>query len=160
MFKLLSPTKYSPSDAIHLLRCFFHHSEQFLNSIFMFFSASVIFCFTSFILANHFLGLFSSRETNKKKCSEQDQVIWEGGAQGHAVFGQKLLNTQHGVGRCACKSPILKWANALKESSKKIHLSQMQPLTTMPAGTLIEMDSWNTHLAGEAYTTRGQPSRR
>ena len=34
-------------------------------------------------------------------------------------FGQKLLNTEHGVGRCACKSPIMKWANTLKESSKK-----------------------------------------
>ena len=34
------------------------------------------------------------------------------------LFGQKLLNTQCGVGRCTYKSPILKWANALKESSK------------------------------------------
>ena len=41
---------------------------------------------------------------------------------GHAVFGQKLLNIQSGVGRYACKSPIMKWANLLKESSKKISL--------------------------------------
>ena len=33
----------------------------------------------------------------------------------HAVWSQKLLNTQPGVGRCAHKSPIMKWANALKE---------------------------------------------
>ena len=39
----------------------------------------------------------------------------------HAVFGQKLLNTQHGVGRCAHKSPIMKWANVMKESSRNIH---------------------------------------
>ena len=51
-------------------------------------------------------------------------------------LGSKLLNTQHGVGVCAYKSPIIKWANALKESSKRIYWSQMQPLTTMPAGTL------------------------
>ena len=38
---------------------------------------------------------------------------------GDVLFGQKLLNTQHSVGRCAHKSPIMKWANALKESSKK-----------------------------------------
>ena len=36
----------------------------------------------------------------------------------HAVFGQKLLNTQHGVGRCARKSPIMKWANSLKVFEK------------------------------------------
>ena len=40
---------------------------------------------------------------------------------GHALLDQKLLGTQHGVGRCACKLPIMKWANALKESSKKTH---------------------------------------
>ena len=32
---------------------------------------------------------------------------------------KKLLNTQHGVGRFTGKSPTMKWANALKESSKK-----------------------------------------
>ena len=52
---------------------------------------------------------------------------------GHVIFGQKLLNV------CAGKSPIMKWANTLKESSKKIHRSQAQPLTTMPVGTLIQM---------------------
>ena len=37
---------------------------------------------------------------------------------GHAIFGQKLLNTQHSVGRCAGKSPIMKWANALSLQKK------------------------------------------
>ena len=47
----------------------------------------------------------------------------EGGARGAIdVFGQKLLNTRHNVGRCSHKSPIMKWANILKESSKKISL--------------------------------------
>ena len=31
----------------------------------------------------------------------------------------------------------------------------MQPLTTMPAGTLILMGSWNTHLVGEACILQG-----
>ena len=37
-------------------------------------------------------------------------------------FGKKkkLLNTQCVVGSCTRKSPIIKWANALTESSKKI----------------------------------------
>ena len=39
------------------------------------------------------------------------------GLGGDAVFCQKL-NTQHGVGRCAHKSPVMKWANALKETKK------------------------------------------
>ena len=38
---------------------------------------------------------------------------------GHAVFGQTLLNTQPAVGRYTHKSTIMKWAKALKESSKK-----------------------------------------
>ena len=78
----------------------------------------------------------------QKKChSGRDHVTREGGAWGHAGFGQKLQNTQCGVGRCAHKSPIVKWTNTLKESSKKIHWSQTQPLTTTPAGTRIQMGS-------------------
>ena len=32
----------------------------------------------------------------------------------HDIFGQNLLNTQCGVARCARKTPVVKWANALK----------------------------------------------
>ena len=46
----------------------------------------------------------------------------EGGAQGHSSFGLKLLNTQHSVGRDARKSPIMKWENVFKESSKTYSL--------------------------------------
>ena len=51
----------------------------------------------------------------------------------HADFGQKLLNTQCGVGRCARKSPIMKQANVLKESQKNLteaerNLSQQHQL--------------------------------
>ena len=33
------------------------------------------------------------------------QWIRRVGHRGHAIFGQKLLNVLHGVGRCTCKSP-------------------------------------------------------
>ena len=51
----------------------------------------------------------------------QSEIGWIGrvGQGGHAIFIQKLVNTQHNVGRNAHKSPIMKWANALQESSKK-----------------------------------------
>ena len=44
-----------------------------------------------------------------------------GGGGSHAGFGKKLLNSQRGMGTCARKSPILKWANALslKKNSPK-----------------------------------------
>ena len=43
MFKLQSPTKYSPFDAINLSRFFFHCSKQVLNmSMLMLFSASAV----------------------------------------------------------------------------------------------------------------------
>ena len=55
MFQLRSPSKYAPFYVTHLLRCSFHCSEQFLNSLsLMPFSASAIFCFTSSTSAKHF----------------------------------------------------------------------------------------------------------
>ena len=70
-------------------------------------------------------GLFSPRGTNKqtnkqKGHSGQAWVNREGGAEGLRHFGHKLLDTQRGVGPCSCKSPIMKWGNASKESSKKL----------------------------------------
>ena len=35
-------------------------------------------------------------------------------------LGQKLLNTQCSVGTCTHKSAIMKWANMLEESRKKL----------------------------------------
>ena len=44
-------------------------------------------------------------------------------------FGQKVLNTQCRVGRCLHKAPIMKWANAMKDSKKKkVAEAQTQPL--------------------------------
>ena len=141
MFKLQSPSKYSPFDAIHLLSNFFHCWKQLLNSLtFMPFSVSAIFCFTSFTYWKMFPfeDFFHPR---KQKSLKWDQMNKECGAGGSWNFWSKTANTQHAVSRWPHKSHILKWANALKESSNKIHWSQMQPLTTMPAGTLIQMGS-------------------
>ena len=85
---------------------------------------------------------FSSSKTNKQtKKVARAEMGWIGrvGHWGHAIFNQKLLNTQHGVGRCAWKSPIMKWANELKESSKKIYWCWMKPLTKPPPSTLMHM---------------------
>ena len=84
----------------------------------MLFSAFAIFLFHLFhIWQNVSLwGLLSSRET--KVTWGEMGCIGRVGYKGHAVFGQKLLNTQW-IGRCAGKLPIMKWANMLQESSKK-----------------------------------------
>ena len=66
MFKFQSPSKYSPFDAIHLSRHFFHCSKQFLNLlILMPFTVSAIFCFPSSTSAICFAlrTFFSSGET-------------------------------------------------------------------------------------------------
>ena len=114
-----------------------------LNSlILMPFSASAFFFyFTSSTSAKRFpLRTFFIQGT-QKSCSGWNLWIRRMGHGGHAIFGQKLLITQCDVGKCAHKSPIIKWANTLKESSNKIHWSWTQPLTTMLAGTLIQMGS-------------------
>ena len=55
IFKHQSPSKFSPSDAIYLLRCFSHNSKQFLNLlILMPFCASSIFSFISSTLERRF----------------------------------------------------------------------------------------------------------
>ena len=104
MFKLQSPSKYSLFDAVHLWR---HFSTAQNLSILMCFSAAATFCFTSSTLAKCFpLRSLLIRET--KKATQRDWVNREGEAWGHASLGQKQLNTERGVGSCACKSSIMK----------------------------------------------------
>ena len=74
MFKLQSPSKYSTFDAIHLLRCFFHCSKRFLNLlIWVPFSASAVFCFTSSTLAKCF-PLKTSFHLGKQKEVAQGEM--------------------------------------------------------------------------------------
>ena len=90
------------------------------------------------------------------------QVNRKGGAWGSCwFFGQKLLNTQGSVGRCACKSPIVKWANALKESSKNYSLKLNAASLKLNASWYTDTDVFLEHSpTGEACITRDPPSRR
>ena len=127
MFKLQSPSKYSPFDAIHLLRHFF----LLLKTVFEFVNFNAFYCFCQFLfhlvhISKGFplMTLFSKTKQNKTKATWGNiRQIERVGHGRYVVFGQKLLNTHHGVGRSMCphKSPIMKWANMLKESSEKIH---------------------------------------
>ena len=120
MFKFQSPSKYSPFDAIHLLRCFSHCSKQFLNSLILVpFSVSAFFFFSPFLHWQN-VSLWGLFHPGKQKKVDWSEIRWIGrvGHKGHAICGPKLLNTHWGVGRCACKSPIMKWANTLKVFKK------------------------------------------
>ena len=160
MFKLQSPSKYSPFHDVHLLRHFFPLlKKQFLNLwILMPFSASDLFGFTSSTSAKTFPLRTFFILGNKQSHMGQDPVNREGGAWGgHAVFLASNCWTLSTVwaGARAYKSLIMKWSNTLKESSKKLTEAETQPLTTTPAGALIWMGPWNTHQVGEACSTRG-----
>ena len=97
MFKLQLPSKYSPSDAIHLLRCFFHCSRQFLNlSMLIPFSASSVFLFYLFNISKMF-AFEDFFHVGKQKKNLLGVKSGEEGGWGKAVmpvFDQKLLNTQ------------------------------------------------------------------
>ena len=100
MFKLQSPSKYSPCDATHpLIETFFDYSKQFLNlSMLMLFSAFAIFCFTSSTSAKHFPLRNFFIPGNKKKDARSEIHCTGGWGMGvMPFFGQKLLNTQHTV---------------------------------------------------------------
>ena len=126
MFKLQSLSKYSPFDAIHLSRCFSTSRNSFWTR--WFWCLLVLLPFFVSPLPHwqnvSLWGLFSSRKT--KKIVTWGKIGWIQRVRhgGHAIFCQKWLNTQHSVGRCARKSPIMKWANTLKESSKKFTEAQ------------------------------------
>ena len=110
----------------------------------------LFFCFIFCTLAKRFPLRTSFISENKKVSWGEIGWIGKVGHSGHAVFGQKMLNIQHSVGRCACKSPIMNEQMCWKSLPKNIHWSRTQPLTTMPASALIQMGSYLTCLVGEA----------
>ena len=59
----------------------------------------------------------------KKVSQGKSRWVERVGFGGHAVFGQKLLNTQCSVGRCAHKSSIMKWANMLNLPKNSLKLN-------------------------------------
>ena len=125
MFKLKSPSKYSLFDAIHLLRHSFYWSKQFLNSSNLIpFGASAVFCFISSMSAKYFpLRTFFIQENKQTKKSLKVRLLDQANRVGHrthAIFGQKLMNTQCGVSRWSHKSPIMKWGNVLSFFKKSL----------------------------------------
>ena len=121
MFKPQSPSKNSPFVLIHLLRFF-----PLLKTVFwtcQLWCLLVLLLFFVLPLPHgqkvSLWGLFSSEEIKKKVTWGETEWIGSVQHRGHAVLGQRLLNTQYDVGRCACKSSIMKWAIALRELKKK-----------------------------------------
>ena len=135
----------SPSKYLHLIQYtyqdVFSTVQKFSNSlIVMPFSVSAIFCFTSSTSGKHFpLRSFFHLGKQTKVPQGQDRVNREGGAQGIVRF---LVQN--------CWTLSVVWAGVLVSHpswngqtcwvfQKKIHWSQTQPLTTMPAGPPIQI---------------------
>ena len=84
-------------STLHLMRCiywnvFFHCSKQFLNSsVFMSFSASAVFCFTSFMWAKRFPLRTFFFNLEKQKPAALGEIRWVGrvGHRGHGIFWSK-----------------------------------------------------------------------
>ena len=130
IFKLLSPSKHSPFDVIHLSRHFSTAENSCWTHWFWYLLVLLpFFCFTSSISAKHFpLRIFSSRETEKELLG-----VWSYEQRGcrmgvMSFFGKKFLClyiTHHKIGKHV----------------EKIHWNWMMPLPLMAAGTLIQMGS-------------------
>ena len=117
-------------------------------------------CFTSSTSAKCFPLRTIFMQGNKKKVT-QGEIGWIGRMEyrGHAVFGQKLLNTQHSVGRCAWNQPW--WMGKCIE-----RVFRKNSLT--PSAASHNKASWCTDTGGflklpprgEVCATRGPSSRR
>ena len=126
-FKILSTRCNIPIET------FFHCSKKSLNSsVLMPFSASAVFCYL-FHIGKKFPFKDYFHQGQQKKIT-QGEIRWieRVGHGDHAVFHQKLLNTQHSMGRCAPKSPIMKLTHTEQFSKKfteaKCSLSQQHQL--------------------------------
>ena len=133
---------YSSLHLMQYIYCdaFFNCSKHFwIHWFWCLLVLLLFFCVTSSTSAKRFpLRIFCIRG-NKKVTQADGEIGWIG--LGSCCFWSKTAeHSVQCVDRCAYKSPIMKWANELKESSQKIHWSWMQPLPA-PAGTLIQMGS-------------------
>ena len=137
-----SPSKCSPFDIIHLLRCFSTAQNSFELVDF----DAVSWFYHLFFFLFYIRKMFPFEDIfhlGKQKKVIWGEIGWIGRVlpRGHAIFYQKLLNIQHSVGRCARKSPIMKCERVERVLKREPHWRQMQLLTTMPAGTLTQMSS-------------------
>ena len=157
MFKLQSPSKYSTYDAIHLSTCFFSTAQsQFwcILALLPYFVSPLPYLQNMSFEEFFHLG----NQTNKKVTQVKIRWIGRVGHRGHVIFGQKPLNTQHGVGRCACKSPIMKWAHALSLQKNSLKLNAASHNTT---SWYTDPDGFLEHSPSRASLYyRGPPSRR
>ena len=135
--------------------------KQFLNSLaLMPFRAFAVFVSPLPHWQNVSLwGHFSSRKTNKKFA--QSEIRWIGRVQhgGHAVFGQKLLNTQCIVGRCAHTHSSwnrqMRW-NTLQKKSRKLNATSHNN-----ASWYTDTDGFlEQSLSGESLSYKCPPSRK
>ena len=109
MFKLQSPSKYSPCSARQLLRLFSTAQNSFWIHQFWCLLMFLPFLFHLFHVGKTVsLRTFFIWGNNIKVSQGKIKHIGRVGHAGHASFGQKLLNSQRGVGRCTYKSPIMK----------------------------------------------------
>ena len=104
-----------------------------------------------------FGGLFSSKETKKSHLRE-DRGSRESGAQtGVMPFLVKNCSTLNGMWAGALiNHPSWNGQMCWKRLQKRIHWSQTQSLTP-PAGALIQMGSYTTHLVGEPVLQGARP---
>ena len=95
MFKLQSPSKYSPFNAVPLLTRFFPLIETVSTLLILmsFNPASTVFCFTSSTSAKC-LTLRTYFILGNKSCLWLDWWIGRMGHGGHASFGQKLPKSE------------------------------------------------------------------
>ena len=150
MFKLDSPSKYSLFDAIHISKLFSSVQNSFWTH--QFWCLLVLLPFFGFICSTwaKCFPLWTFFIWGYKKVT-RGETGWIGRVrhEDQGIFDQKLLNMQRGVGRCAHKSPIMKWANALKKSSKKDSLKlnrlsqqpQLELWLWLDTGGLLEHSS-------------------
>ena len=107
IFKLQSPSKYSPFDG----DAFSTAQNNFSICQFWFLLVFLPF-FVSHLPHRQNVSLWETFSSREPKKITMNEVEWIGkvGHGGHGIFGPRLLNTRCGVGRCAPKSPIIKWA--------------------------------------------------
>ena len=141
MFKLQSSSKHSFFDAIQLSRHFSTAQNSFLNlSILMSFSAFAVFLFHLF----HISGTFPfenffhpGKQKEVFRVRSGEYRIWGTGAMS---FWVKNCWTLSGVWAGALINHP-SWNEQMPWVFKNIYWSWIQPLTTTPASTLIQMGS-------------------
>ena len=158
MFKLQSPSKYFPFDAIHPSRCFSTAQNSFWTCWFWCLLVLLPF-FVSPLPYWQNVSLWRLFSSGQTKNVARGEIGWIGriGHGGYVVFGQKLLNTQRGVGRYTCKSPIMKWTNALSLQKNSLKLNTASHNNT---SWYTDADGCLEHLPSRWVYYRGPPSRR